>query len=157
MSTPPDMAMVMKMVGIQRENTFLKSNQASLGKFIADLKEAAKDADDDAHVRYDFGNMIPDHFDSYRGSYDELALGFVGFGYQTDHEYNSVLLTAFIESAEECLSKTFTGYKGGEYRMAEDTPLWCSNYGESGHTYITGARLVESGFFVVIDTCYGEF
>ena len=154
---PPEIAMAMQMGSVLRENTFLNSNQISLGKFLDELKNAAENARDDAHVVYDFGDIIPNGFDSYRGSYEELALGYIDWRENRETAYNSVMLSDFVSETESCLEKTFLGYKGGHYRMTENTPLWCANYGHSGHTYVSGVQLVEDGRMLVIHTCYGEF
>lgn len=40
-----------------------------------------------------------------------------------------------IELADDCRSvigNTYEGYKGGEYTMTENTPVWLAEYGRSG-------------------------
>jgi hypothetical protein len=39
----------------------------------------------------------------------------------------------------------FTGYKGGEYRMYGDTPMWLANFGSEGYR-ITGVKKDSDGF-----------
>ncbi len=60
---------------------------------------------------------------SYRGYYEDLAFA----------------LTSEASTAEEVaaacrrgLSETYEGYKGGDYRYDERTPLWLASYGNCG-------------------------
>ena len=67
--------------------------------------------------------------DSYRGYYSDLA-----FAPLYDTEPRTVK-----EALKEALlahGKTFTGYKGGEFTMEGDTPVWYSHYGDCGPAII---------------------
>ncbi|MHA1379290.1 MAG: hypothetical protein ACTSRG_12980 [Candidatus Helarchaeota archaeon] len=70
---------------------------------------------------------IPNFFHSYRGYYHQLALS------KMDIEIgnNSINVYDFLNKCNECLEKTFIGYKGGEYIMFCHTPIWISDYGLS--------------------------
>ena len=57
-----------------------------------------------------------------------------------------------LEMAKECIGKTFTGYKGGEFLMLEDTPLWISNYGECARTVIAEIKEPLDGYVEI--HCY---
>lgn len=60
---------------------------------------------------------------SYRGYYDDLAF-----------EKVDGLITAqdALEMVDACIGQVFTGYKGGEFLMDENTPIWLANYGSCG-------------------------
>lgn len=60
---------------------------------------------------------------SYRGYYNELA-----FVPTTD-----VTVGQMIESAENAVGNVYTGWKGGEYTMFDDTPVWLAFDGSTGH------------------------
>ena len=67
--------------------------------------------------------------DSYRGYYSDLA-----FAPLYDTEPRTVK-----EALKEALlahGKTFEGYKGGEFTMEGDTPVWYSHYGTCGPAII---------------------
>lgn len=60
---------------------------------------------------------------SYRGYYTDLAF-----------EKSDAKTTALTELTlcQDCLGKTFQGYKGGDFVMKKTTPLWIANYSECG-------------------------
>ena len=68
------------------------------------------------------GNRNPAGFDSWRGSYDELALGHSGS--------EPVTILELLKQARAANGKTFWGYKGGEFVMDRFTPVWIDNPGE---------------------------
>ena len=62
---------------------------------------------------------------SYRGYYIDLA-----FAPLYDTEPRTV--KEALDAAEDAHGKTFEGYKGGEFTMEGDTPVWYSHYGTTG-------------------------
>lgn len=61
---------------------------------------------------------------SYRGYYSDLS-------FEPSEEVRSVEdVVKMLET--KCLGKEFTGYKGGEYFMDENTPIWIAEYGNCG-------------------------
>lgn len=87
-----------------------------------------------APVYFDFGNCRPSILRSYRGDYSHLALGFdVGDGARRPHNVADVLKT--LRDAD---GATFEGYKGGDYKMTRDTPLWVANNGDWTSTAVVG-------------------
>ena len=105
-----------------------KSNY-SIGNFIDDLKKF----DPKAHISIPPFNLYPTGFDSYRGYYSDLALE-----YDTENKF--ITVGELLKKAEDCIGKTFTGYKGGEFTMTKDTTLWIGNYGETTDLLITGIK-----------------
>lgn len=90
----------------------------TLGELLAELE----DADDDTHVEFSDG-AAPVEPHSYRGYYQDLA--FDGGSYP-------VTVAAFRETVEHALGRDFTGYKGGQYTMGPQTPLWRAEWGYTG-------------------------
>lgn len=84
----------------------------------------------DTAVYFDFCRFVPTKLDSYRGYYDQLALDF------TQGEENTV--GNLLAECKSALGKTFHGYKGGEYRMGADTPIWVADHGQCYGTALTG-------------------
>lgn len=61
--------------------------------------------------------------DSYRGYYRDLAFEPV----TTQRSVENLLAECQLS-----MGKVFKGYKGGDYLMGENTPLWVANYGSCG-------------------------
>jgi hypothetical protein len=101
--------------------------QMTLGEFI----EALKKLDRGAYICFDFAGLRVGEIHSYRGYYSHLA---------TDPTRGPFLdrVGAVIDAYKACLGKTFMGYKGGDFKMDEDTPLWVATYGDSGGSRIVG-------------------
>ena len=59
--------------------------------------------------------------DSYRGYYSDLAF-----------EPGESTVGDLLKVAKDALNKEFTGYKGGEFVMRKNTPVWCASYGCCG-------------------------
>lgn len=93
----------------------------TLGKLIEILKNYPE-----KNVIFD--NMkYPSKPHSYRGYYSDLAF----------EESNRIISSKeFIEVLEECIDKNFEGYKGSDFKMNKDTPLWKAEYGDFGESII---------------------
>jgi hypothetical protein len=85
----------------------------TLGELIAVLEKA------------DPNKVVPVGFDnphSYRGYYEELAF----------EPAANVRVASMLACAREALGRTYQGYKGGDFKMGEYSPVWIANYGECG-------------------------
>jgi hypothetical protein len=60
---------------------------------------------------------------SYRGYYCDLA-------FRPSAE--SVPIAEALKVTRSCMGRVFEGYKGGDYQMGEQTPIWSADYGSSG-------------------------
>lgn len=69
---------------------------------------------------------------SYRGFYEDLA-------FQSSRDGATISASSLLDVCKSCIGRKFMGYKGGEYVMSEDTPLWVAEYGRGGD------KLVEFG------------
>lgn len=85
----------------------------TLGELIALLKTY------DPNLRVPHGFAKPH---SWRGDYAQLA-----FEPATD-----VTIGEMLACAKEALGSTYTGYKGGEYKMGEYSDVYLARYGELG-------------------------
>lgn len=70
-------------------------------------------------VPYGFGKPH-----SYRGYYDELAF----------KPIRNTTVGAMLREAQLAIDATYTGYKGGEYKMGEYTECWLAQWGRTGET-----------------------
>ncbi len=64
----------------------------------------------------------PGRLSSYRGYYSDLAF---------EPEEKQTTVEAVLAACKEVLDTTLVGYKGGDFVMGADTPLWLSPWGES--------------------------
>lgn len=130
------------------------SRQLTLGDLIQQLEGLPLTFDYNGkphpkRVYFDFACTYPRRLDSWRGAYSELAITFaVGGG-------PAPSAPDFLAMLKGAIGATFPGYKGGEYTMGEDTPVWIANYGYSGNTGVVGVR--DWDYQIVIDTAWCEF
>lgn len=79
-------------------------------------------------IKFDTG-VFPGRLGSYRGYYSDLAIA---------PSSDPLTIEGFLPSALAAIGAEFTGYKGGEFRMNSDTPLWLSDYGICSDIAIVG-------------------
>lgn len=122
------------------------------GQFtLDDLRRALKKVNPDLRVEYAFGGLMPTGFGSYRGDYGNLALGFR----ELDGRTKAMTVAELIEECEEADGQTYQGYKGGDFKMSGNTPVWVANYGDSTGTVIVGVS--DDGYTVRLETAYREY
>jgi hypothetical protein len=100
----------------QKERT---ATQMTLGAFISALE-----ALDGNREILGVGDPI-----SYRGYYSDLAF---------EPEESTAPVREVLAKARACMGEVFTGYKGGDFQMGKNTPLWLSEYGVA-----SGLRIME--------------
>lgn len=99
-------------------------NQITLGKLRAALKKAKPNA----VVQLGGANTgFPNDSMSYRGYYEDISF---------EPGPNEISAKEFLASVNDVIGKSFTGYKGGQYVMDENTPVWIAHYGSSGNAVI---------------------
>lgn len=77
---------------------------------------------------------------SYRGYYERLAFTPAGEEQPVEDA---------IRVASIALGATFTGYKGGEFRMNEHSLVYLASYGYTGEE-VTGIEQVSPGMFSLV-------
>lgn len=115
----------------------MANKQMTLGQLIDVLERK----DPAAHVDYLFGYFSPTFFHSWRGAYEQLALGYAHWndiGYERRPTVKTLLDLALKADGE-----TFTGYKGGDFTMSRDNRLWISRPEEACHSGIVD--VIEDG------------
>lgn len=118
-------------------------NQITLGALIALLEER----DPEETVVFDFGGLVPTHVSSYRGFFDHLALAY-------EERSKDMLVAELLTELKGAIGHVFGGWKGGEFEMTEDTPIWAANRGEAHYCAIVG--LADCQWQTVIKTEYTE-
>jgi hypothetical protein len=94
----------------QRERA--ASEQMTLGELIAALEAMPADLV--------IAGLTKPH--SYRGYYCDLAF----------EPCEKTTAGELLELCRGAMGRVFTGYKGGDYTMGENTPVWVANYGDCG-------------------------
>ena len=124
--------------------------QLTLGELIEKLEQVARRSVDiidkyghEPYVMFDFCGMRPGAIGSYRGFFSRLAIGY-------SEDVPMVAVSDFLQQLKSAVGKTYEGYKGGQYRMGLDTPLWVANYGRCTETILCGVTDLE--YAVVLRT-----
>lgn len=144
-----------------RAKSLSDSDQLTLGELILKLEPIVENQKtrisdgktEEATVVYDFEYLFPTTIDSWRGSYSELALDFVDSKHGSREK--EMKASDFLKMLKETIGEKFTGYKGGEFVMGENTPVWVANYGNSGSTAVID--VVDNGYQIIIITGYRNF
>ena len=89
------------------------ATQMTLGGLIATLEALPHDTDIS-----EIG-----HPHSYRGYYCDLAFEQTG---------GSIKASDLLALCKSIMGRVFAGYKGGDYMMGANTPIWIANYGDCG-------------------------
>lgn len=107
----------------------------TLGRLI----DALKSLPPDTHVCFDFCGTTPGKLISWRGVYSQLALP-PGDG------SGGKPVAELIADCEKAVGGTFEGYKGGDYVMDRETPVYVDRYGECSATCIIGVSAEKYGW-----------
>lgn len=139
-----------------RAERLKQSDQLTLGELILKIEVIANKPKgkekEGPFVYYDFEYLYPTYIDSWRGSYDELALNFC---YSRDSKNPPLTVVKFLKLLRDAVGKTFTGYKGGDFMMGKQTPVWVANHGNSGNTAVID--VVDGDYSVILITAYRDF
>lgn len=121
------------------------ADQLKLGELIALLEKC----EPKTKVSFDFVYFVPDcSIHSWRGSYDELALG---YGPSSLRDGDDPTVEKMLDILKGAVGKEFYGWKGGEYTMHLDTPLWVGNPRDAGHTAIVGVKDEKWNVFILTE------
>ena len=148
-------------IAIKRKERLETSPQLTLGKLISEIEacDIQNDKGEDKDVEFDFGSAEPTSLSSWRGSYAELALGFRLTGYDAPNQetghHGIATATKLLDNLMSAIGATFEGWKGGDFIMDEDTPVWVANQGNVGNTAIVG--VLNQGWRLVLLTAYCEY
>lgn len=82
-------------------------------------------------------NLIPDEFCSYRGYYQDLNLTVLTRS-EAIAKNKEMTVGQLLKMAKEANGNIFCGYKGGEFTMNRNTPIWVGD-----DDYSTGVAIAE--------------
>lgn len=127
------------------------NNGLKVGDFMARLQRM----DQDEEVKFDFVHFGPTTLESYRGYYEDAALGYDECGrMHGSGQYSYPKVRELLEHFQKTLGHVFEGWKGGNGRsITLGTTLWVANPGETGDTIIVD---VQKLLYVTIITRHNE-
>lgn len=64
---------------------------------------------------------------SYRGYYDDLAFD----------RGDKIPVAEALKLCRGAMGEVFEGYKGGDFQMGRNTPVWRASYGRCGHKIVS--------------------
>lgn len=115
-----------------------KADRSNYHVTLGDLITALQSANKDKTVRDQNGEYVSAECDSYRGYYSDLSF----------EPGDKCTVAEMLDSASNAMGKTFEGYKGGDYDMGEDTPLWVAYYGSCGLA-VVGVEESQDAFVLI--------
>ncbi len=148
-------------VTAKRKQRMIDSPQLTLGQLISEIEKIGikKENGEDMDIAFDFGSAIPTTLASWRGSYAELALGYRLSGYdaydQEKGHFSDVTAEKVLAELKQAVGATYYGWKGGDFLMDENTPVWVANQGNADNTIIIG--VLNAGYKMVLLTAYHEY
>jgi len=103
------------------ENMVVEIDQTGFQEYFKDCRENEYEADNEEATFY-----FKKTWDSYRGYYEDLMLEI------STEEEKDYTVKDYIELLEQALQKGMMyGYKGGVYKITENTILWLDEYGRA--------------------------
>jgi hypothetical protein len=104
------------------------------GEFITALERMPADEP----VKFDFVHFGPTRINSYRGFYEDAALGYQR---PDDSDYEFPTVEELVRRLTSVLGHVFEGWKGGNGRPIRlESSLWVANPGETGDTVIVDVQ-----------------
>jgi len=158
------------MTKAMRVESLASSDQLTIGELILKM-EAIKDKS--KPIVFDKGKYKPSGFESWRGSYCELAITYADGGstfYEQmkpdclkdeygDHDdkckckrkdvsgtlSDSPTAQEFLDLLKKIIGLYMVGYKGGDFTVTKRTPVWVANNGRSDG-FLEGKKAAENEF-----------
>ena len=119
---------MVKSINYEIDREFAEKGVMTLGELVATLCPYNKELP----VKFDDGS-IPGDFDSYRGYYRYIAIG----------RGSTSMVGDLLEKATSAIGQTYEGYKGGEFTMHKNTPVFISEWGSSSGVGVVGVEFVN--------------
>lgn len=139
-----DIELIMSAVNADIRRKADERGQLGIGELAALLRATNPDKVVVAETPLGPVSVSPDVI-SYRGYYDQLAI-------EPDGQSTAGILAAALS---EAIGETFQGYKGGDYSMSRNTPVWLSRYGDASGYAVTG--VVEAADAVILNITEEEW
>jgi len=121
---------------------------------IAELLAGLTNVDQTLSVCFEFANCRPTSLGSWRGAYDQPALGWQPSGYSKREQKLDEFPTVaqFCQSLRDDMDRHHGAWHGGTASFREDQKLHVDNDGDATNTVITGFSAL--GTRLVLHTAY---
>lgn len=136
--------------------------QKNLGEIIKEIESAPLTYEDyegkeqTKSICFDF-EAVPVGLCSWRGAYEELAILFDTTGYNgTLKDGDKMDAEQFLKTLKDANGKTFEGWKGGDYKMDEYTPVWVVNHPGNNSSNVV-VKITHTDYSVILHTAYCEY
>lgn len=139
-----DIELIMSAVNADIRRKADERGQLGIGELAALLRATTLDKVVIADTPNGPVTVSPDVM-SYRGYYDQLAI-------EPDGQTTAGDLATALS---EAIGESFQGYKGGDYSMSRNTPVWLSHYGDASGYAVTG--VVEAEDAVILNITKEEW
>lgn len=136
--------MLHQSVDNQVDNMCNENNMLSLGILLEKIKQC--DSDKPVKFKGYRDGSFPNEYDSYRGYYRLIAI---------EPGKELVKVSEFVEMTKDSIGNTYTGYKGGEYTMNQNTPVWVSDWGTASGMGITGVDEAKDAVYLIVSDIEG--
>jgi hypothetical protein len=83
--------------------------------------------------------------DSYRGYYNELSIDPLSDAEAVRLRHSGMTLAQFTTAMYGAVGRTYSGWKGGEYTMHDDTFVWIAERGTSDGLMVKDLKLSDNG------------
>lgn len=123
---------------LHSERFLIMAGQMTLGDFHAELSSV----DPSTIVRTENFEALGEAH-SYRGYYEEIA-------FEPASPGTTVTAGELAQVVENAIGTVFTGWKGGDFRMDVDTPVWISSEGMNSGRQLVGVE-VEDGIMTLLE------
>lgn len=109
---------------------------------IGDIKNRLKLANNSLPVYFDFCECVPTTIDSWRGNYEEPAIGWAASGYSGKGEAPTA--QQFLDELKLATSGiSYQGWHGGEYVYTDEAQLYVDNPGDCTRTKIIAIEILN--------------
>jgi hypothetical protein len=115
----------------------------TLGELIAKLE--AKDAAAELAVQYFDQVLGYGNAESYRGYYSDLSIDPISGSLGT--------VADALKDLRAAVGQTFTGYKGGEYKMTNRTLVWVAQWSTCPGLGVTGVEVIDGVVVITSADC----
>ena len=123
-------------------------------------KPSHRSDDRSPNIYYDFGNFRPTYAMSYRGYYQHLAFSIQEPGEKwptwenDDRKAFHRTIEEFLRELKSNVGMVHEGYKGGDFTMNRDTPVWCTSYqSDASGTAIVGVEFDGYDYYLKTKNC----
>lgn len=120
-----------------------KNNTSCLN--IRELLDKLEKFDGETIIKLINSKFLDGQYDSYRGYYIDLALGFSDedHGISTVNDLKNILMKALNDGE-------MYGYKGGDYSIVGSTLVWLGNYGTTHESeMIVDVKLIDGQAYII--------